>query len=162
MKRLVFGDLRWGDAFCAPLPEDGAAALATVDAALDALGGLDAVVVRLARPEAPTAEAVEASLRPLFWVARAAIWELIAAEHPSLTAVLDGPPAGLAGHAQHSGAHAFQRSVAKEYGKSGLRCNGLRLDGPVAAPRLQTALDFLAFDAHFVTGETLTLIAESP
>lgn len=149
-----------------PLPPTAEAAQAAVDAAVAAWGGLEAVCVDLRAPplaEGDGADGVAQALATAFRAARAALWELGLAEAPALTLLLSGPPRGLEAHALHGGSHALCRSIAKEYGRTGLRCNRLILEGAVPAPRQAAALAFLSAPAAaFLTGETLTLRGETP
>ena len=54
---------------------------------------------------------------------------------------------------------AFGRSVAKEYGRRGIRCNTVVLDplglAPASASALDTILFLLSEDASFVNGDLL-------
>jgi NAD(P)-dependent dehydrogenase (short-subunit alcohol dehydrogenase family) len=151
--------------------------------ALARLPGLHAVVMTtetLSPPMGPLAEsplaawdaAVASALRAGFLVARRAIEAFLGAGEGgrivTVAPLLREGAGGQAGAAMVQGAIAsLTRSIAKEYGRRGISCNGVapvaRHPPEFAGPPgslVETVLFLASTDASYVNGETLRVVPE--
>jgi 3-oxoacyl-[acyl-carrier protein] reductase len=85
-------------------------------------------------PLADWNEVLAANLRQPFWLSRRAVEEFLASGEGGrivhiASAVANGPTAGASYAASQTALHAFIRSVAKEYGRRGIACNGVVIWG---------------------------------